>query len=151
MKKNEFMKTLILVGALLMVGGKALASGVGYVDYQKVQENFPYAQKIVKEIDNKTLDLQQYMMDKEKQYKAIETPLKKQNFEEATAKEFKAKEDAFKQYKLEKEEDIYNKIQNASTEVLVEQKLDAIFDYRVIFVGGVDVTDLVVTKLKTVK
>ena len=49
------------------------------------------------------------------------------------------------------QEEIYNQIQAAAKKVLVEQKLDAIVDYRVIFVGGIDVTNLVITKLKTGK
>ncbi len=151
MKNKGFAKMLLVAGMLLVFGVKANAEGIGFIDYQKVQDSFPYAQKVIKEIDAKTLEMQQYMVDKEKEYKAIETPLKKQNFEEATNKEFKAKEEAFSLYKIQKEEDVYNKIQKASQEVLVEQKLDAIFDYRVVFVGGVDVSDLIITKLKSVK
>ena len=93
--------------------------------------------------------MQQYMVDKEKQYKSLDTPLKKQNFEEQTAREFKLKEEAYMRLKVQKEEQIYNKIQAATKQVLVEQKLDAIVDYRVIFVGGVDVTDTVLQKLKS--
>ena len=89
------------------------------------------------------------MVDKEKQYKALDTPLKKQNFEDATAKEFSAKQEALLKLKAQKEEQVYNKIQAAAKQVLVEQKLDAIVDYRVIFVGGVDITDLVIQKLKS--
>ena len=95
--------------------------------------------------------MQQFLVDKEKQYKALDTPLKKQNFEEKTKKEFEAKQSAYVTFKLKKEEEVYNKIQEAAKQVLVEQKLDAIFDYRVIFVGGLDVTDLVISKLKTGK
>jgi len=51
--------------------------------------------------------------------------------------------------KAQKEEQVYNKIQAATKQVLVEQKLDAIVDYRVIFVGGVDISDLVIQKLKS--
>jgi len=50
--------------------------------------------------------------------------------------------------KSEKEDSVYNKIQDAAKQVLIEQKLDAIIDYRVIFVGGIDITDLVIAKLK---
>ena len=50
--------------------------------------------------------------------------------------------------KAQKEEQIYNKIQAAAKQVLVEQRLDAIVDYRVVFVGGVDISDLVIQKLK---
>lgn len=139
---------LLLLGAGLLLGLQANAAGVGYIDYQKVQENFPFAQQAVKEIDSKALEMQQFMVDKEKQYKNLDTPLKKQNFEEQTAREFKLKEDAYMRLKSQKEEQVYNKIQAATKQVLVEQRLDAIVDYRVIFVGGVDISDLVIQKLK---
>ena len=53
--------------------------------------------------------------------------------------------------KSQKEEQVYNKIQAATKQVLVEQKLDAVVDYRVIFVGGVDISDIVIQKLKSGK
>ena len=139
--------TLTLV-LLMSVNAKAMAEGVGFIDYKKVQENYYYAQAAAKEIDAKALELQQFIVDKEKQFKALDTPLKKQNFEEKTKKEFEAKQSAYITFKLKKEEDVYNKIQASAKQVLVDQKLDAIFDYRVIFVGGLDVTDLVISKLK---
>jgi Skp family chaperone for outer membrane proteins len=146
---KNFKLAALLTIAGLALGLQANAAGVGYIDYQKVQDNFTFAQQAVKEIDAKALEMQQYMVDKEKQYKALDTPLKKQNFEEQTAREFKAKEDAYLKLKSQKEEQVYNKIQAASKQVLVEQKLDAIVDYRVIFVGGVDISDLVIQKLKS--
>ena len=146
---KKFALTALLAGICLTFGLKASASGVGYIDYGKVQENFSFAQQAVKEIDSKALEMQQYMVDKEKQYKSLDTPLKKQNFEEQTAREFKLKEDAYMRLKSQKEEQVYNKIQAAAKQVLVEQKLDAIIDYRVIFVGGVDISDLVIQKLKS--
>ena len=145
LKKLVLTLTLVL---LMSVNAKAMAEGVGFIDYKKVQDNYAYAQAAAKEIDAKALELQQFIVDKEKQFKALDTPLKKQNFEEKTKKEFEAKQSAYVTFKLKKEEDVYNKIQAAAKQVLVDQKLDAIFDYRVIFVGGLDVTDLVISKLK---
>jgi len=139
--------TAILLSALFL-GLKADAAGVGYIDYNKVIENFSFAQQAVKEIDSKALEMQQFMVDKEKQYKSLDTPLKKQNFEEQTARELKQREDSYMRLKAQKEEQIYNKIQAAAKQVLVEQRLDAIVDYRVVFVGGVDISDLVIQKLK---
>lgn len=147
--KNLKNLALTLTFVLLMsFNAKAMAEGVGFIDYKKVQDNYSYAQAAAKEIDAKALELQQFVVDKEKQYKALDTPLKKQNFEEKTKKEFEAKQSAYVTFKLKKEEDVYNKIQAAAKQVLIDQKLDAIFDYRVIFVGGLDVTDLVISKLK---
>lgn len=145
----------IKLGAILLFLGlfamcnQAYAGGIGYINYQKVQESYPLALQAVKEVDAKGLELQQYMVDKEKQYKALDTPLKKQNFEDATAKEFNAKQEAFLRLKTQKEELVYSKIQAATKQVLVEQKLDAVVDFRVIFVGGVDISDLVIQKLKS--
>ena len=139
--KNLRNLALTLTFVLLMsFNAKAMAEGVGFIDYKKVQDNYSYAQAAAKEIDAKALELQQFVVDKEKQYKALDTPLKKQKFE--------AKQSAYVTFKLKKEEDVYNKIQAAAKQVLIDQKLDAIFDYRVIFVGGLDVTDLVISKLK---
>ena len=142
-------KLLVLTVALLTMSASAFAAGIGYVDYQRVSENYAFAKAAIKEIDNQTLALQSYMLEKEKQYKALDTPLKKQNFEAVTAKEFQAKQEALQKLKEQKEEQVYNKIQAATKQILVEQKLDAVLDYRVIFVGGLDITDLVINKLKT--
>lgn len=147
-KMNMLVATLAIFAALSL---KADAAGVGFINYQKVQENYSFAIQAVKEVDAKGLELQQYMVDKEKQYKSLDTPLKKKNFEDATAREFKAKEEAYVKLKMAKEEQIYNKIQAATKDVMVDQKLDAILDYRVIFVGGLDITDLVIQKLKNGK
>lgn len=144
-------KLFLLLVSTVFVATSAFAAGVGYIDYGKVQENYPLAQSAIKEIDAKALEIQQYMVDKEKQYKALDTPLKKQNFEEITAKELQAKEDALLKLKNQKEELVYSKIKEAANKVLVEQNLDAIVDFRVMFVGGVDVSDQVIQKLKMAK
>lgn len=152
MKNFKMAILAIAVGAFIgMTSNQAMASGLGYINYQKVSDNFSYAQAAVKEIDAKALEMQQYMVDKEKQYKSLDTPLKKKNFEEVTAKEFNAKQEAFAKLKAQKEEAVYTKIQAATKQVLVEQKLDAVIDFRVIFIGGVDISDLVIDKLKTGK
>lgn len=147
-------KKYALVFALVfgvMFNAKAFADGVGFIDYKKVQENFTYAQTAVKEVDAKGLELQQFLVDKEKEYKTLDTPFKKQNFEQKTKSEFETRQSAYLKFKMKKEEEVYNKIQTAARQVLVEQKLDAVLDFRVIFVGGIDVTDLVIAKLKGTK
>ena len=140
---------LLLLGLLFLglSSNISFADGVGYIDYSKIQDEYTFAKDAAKQVDAKSLELQQYLVDKEKQYKNLDTPLKKKNFEEKTAQEFKAKQDAFLKFKYEQEEAVYNKIKKAANEVLVEQKLDAIIDYRVIFVGGTDITNLVLNKL----
>lgn len=147
MKNLKLMALILAAGLAVSIGTKASAE-VGYLNYQKVLDNYPAAQQAVKEIDAKSLELQQYMVDKEKQYKALDTPLKKQNFETQTATEFNAKQDALYKLRNSRESQIMNQVQDAAKAIMVSQKLDAILSDQVIFVGGVDVTDLIIQKLK---
>jgi len=145
---NKLKKILILLITAIFTGNSVIAAGIGSINYQKVQDNYPYAQKVIKDVEAKALDLQKYITDKENEFKSIDTPLKKKAFEDKISIEFKEKENAFINYKLKKEEEIYKKIQEAAKAVMVEQNLDAVIDYRVMFTGGFDISDLVIQKLK---
>ena len=81
--------------AILALTGTVNANGVGYIDYLKVIDNYDYAKQVTKEVDAKGLEMQQYLVDKEKEYKSLDTPLKKQTFEERISQEFKTKEAAY--------------------------------------------------------
>ena len=146
---NKIKLTILALAVIVLtsLNTTAMAGGIGFINYKKIQENYAYAKDAIKEVDSKGLALQQYLVDKEKEFKALDTPLKKKNFEDKTAKEFQIKQDDYLKFKTAKEEEVYNKIQDAAKQVLVEQNLDAVVDFRIIFVGGVDITDLVIQKL----
>ena len=150
MKNIKRMALLIAAGLTLGISTQANAE-VGYLNYQKVLETYPAAKQAVKEIDAKTLELQQFMVDKERQYKALDTPLKKQNFENQTASELKTKQEAIYKLQNDRQTQILNQIQSAARAVMVTQKLDAVLSDEVVFVGGVDITDSVIAKLKASK
>lgn len=145
------LKLGIVLLAFIAMAGVANAGGVGYIDYLKVIDNYDYAKKVTKEVDAKGLEMQQYLVDKEKEYKSLDTPLKKQAFEQRTAQEFKTKEQAYITLKNKREQEVYTKIREAAKAVMVEHKLDAVMDQRGVFVGGIDITDMVINKLKGVK
>lgn len=130
---------------------KTANSGIGYIDMNRIQAESPYVQNIVKQISQKELELQEYLLKKEKESKNLSTPVQKATFEKQVKKEFDAKRDAYVKFKETKEIEVYNKIKDITRNVLVEQKLDAVVDVRLVFVGGVDITDLVLSKLKFAK
>ena len=141
------MAILAAVGLTLSVGNVAKAE-VGYIDYARVLENYPAAQQAVKELDQKGLELQQFMLEKEKQYKGLSTPLQKQNFESQTANELRSRQESLARMQQEREDQILQKVQAAARSVMVAQKLDAILADQIVFVGGVDVTDQVLQQLR---
>ena len=146
MKKLKL--AVMTLAVLLFAGNIATAEGIGYIDYQRVVESTPFARDAMKAIDAKALELQQYLVDKEKEYKAIDTPVQKKNFQDKVANDFKAKESAFLKQKVKSEDEIYNKIKEATKSIMVEHKLTAVISDRAVFVGGMDVTNLVIDKLK---
>lgn len=146
MKKLKL--AVMTLAILLFASNIASAEGIGYIDYQRVVESTPFARDAMKAIDAKALELQQYLVDKEKEYKAIDTPVQKKNFQDKVANDFKAKESAFLKQKVKSEDEIYNKIKEATKTIMVEHKLSAVISDRAVFVGGVDVTNLVIDKLK---
>ena len=145
------LKIGFLIFVMTAFSGFVNAAGVGYIDYAKVIDNYDYAKQVTKEVDAKGLEIQQYLVDKEKEYKGLDTPLKKQAFEDRVSQEFKTKESAYMALKDKREQEVYTKIKDAAKAVMVEQKLDAIMDARGVFVGGIDITQNVITKLKTMK
>ena len=147
---KKFKLGLVLLAFVAMTS-IANAGGVGYIDYAKVIDNFEYAKKATKEVDAKGLEMQQFLVDKEKEYKSLDTPLKKQSFEQRVSQEFKAKESAYVALRNKREQEVYTKIREAAKAVMVEHKLDAIMDQRGVFVGGIDITDMVINKLKGLK
>ena len=147
---KRFKLGLVLLAFVAMTG-LANAGGVGYIDYTKVIDNYDYAKKAIKEVDAKGLEMQQYLVDKEKEYKALDTPLKKQSFEQRTAQEFKAKEEAYIALKNKREQEVYTKIHEAAKAVMVEHKIDAVMNQSCVFVVGIDITDMVINKLKMAK
>lgn len=135
----------------ILAAKPVLADTIGYTDYQKIENNYNYAQKTYKEIDDKILGLQQYLINKDKEYKAIESPVSKKNFEEKTEKEYKAKEDAVLNLKLQKEKEIFNNIQSAAKIVAAQKKVDVVLDYRIVLTGGIDLTDDIINYLNGTK
>lgn len=141
--------TVLTLALMLLVNLAAKAETIAYANFKKIESEYAYAKTSYKEIDNKVLELQQYVIDKDKQFKAIESPIQKKNFEEKIQKEYKAKEDEVLRLKLQKEDEIYQNIMNATKAVAATKNVDIVLDYRVIFTGGIDISNDVITYLNS--
>lgn len=149
MFKFKFILTALII--MFATSLSANAYTIGYADFQKVLNEYTYARNSYKDIDNKLLELQQYAIDKDKQYKNIESPLQRKTFEEQIQREFKTKEDRIYDLKVSKEKEIRTNILNASKAVATNKKLDIIIDYGVVYAGGVDVTNDIIQYLNAKK
>lgn len=149
MLKIRFILTALLIMFAANLG--ANAATIGYADFSKVLTDYKYARNAYKDIDNKKMELQQYIMDKEKQFKTIESPIQRKTFEEQIQKEFKVKEERIYNLIVQKEKEIKNNILAASKAVATAKKLDVVLDYGVVYAGGVDVTNDIIQHLNAPK
>ena len=137
----------ILVGLCLLVSMPVWAGGVGYINYEKVVQNYQFAKNALREIETKGNEVQQYVMLKEKEFNQIESAVQKKKFEETVRAELQTKEKAFNDFRNKKEEEVYTRIHAVSEKIRLEKGLDAIIDARSVFSGGVDITDVLIQRL----
>ena len=147
----KFKSVLIVFLIMLATNLCANAATIGYADFQKVIAEYTFAKNAYKDIDNKLLELQQYVLEKDKQFKAIESPIQKKTFEEQIQREFKTKEERIYNLKTQKEKTIRDNVLAASKAIATSKKLDVILDYGVVYAGGVDVTNDIIQYLNTQK
>lgn len=117
------------------------------VNFKKVASSYNYAKNIAKDIDTEILNLNQYLLDKDKELKAIESPIAKKNFEEKTIRDYKAKEEALLNKRNKIDAEVTNTILNATKIIAQQKQIDTVLDYRIVVIGGKDLTDDVIKYL----
>ena len=141
------MQRFLYVLLLLIICTPAFAGGVGYVNYDKVVENYQYAKTSLREIETKNKEIQQFLITKEEEFNKIESAVQKKKFEDTVRVELKAKEDAFNSFREKREEQVYTRIHAVTEKIRLEKGLDAILDARSVFSGGIDITIDLIQKL----
>ena len=84
----------------------AFAYTVGSVNYREILENYSKAKAAQSEMEDKANSMQRFLLDKEKEFKKIESPVQRKSFEEQTAKNFAQQQNAFQAFKNKKEKEI---------------------------------------------
>ena len=141
------MKKMLMIIVLMLLISPCFASGVGYINYEKVAAEYLFAKKSMQEIETKAREIDQYLRAKEAEFAKLETPLQKQKFQETVQAEMKTKETAFNDFRIKREDEVYARIHAVAEKVRLEKGLDILLDARGVFSGGVDITDYLIQKL----
>ena len=143
------MKKLILTLVFLSMIIPSYAGGVGYINYNKVVNEYQFAKTSFREIETKANEIEKYLEAKEEEFSKLESPVQKKKLEATVRNEMKTKEAAFNDFRNKKEELVYSKIHAVSEKIRLEKGLDAILDASSVFSGGVDITDELIKKLNS--
>lgn len=123
------------------------ADTIGSVNYREVIDNYSKAKAAQSEIEDKANSIQIFLLDKEKEFKTMQSPVQQKAFREKTAKSLEQQEKALQAFRGKKEKEVDDAIVAAIKAVAIENKIDAVVDARVMFFGAVDITQKVITKL----
>ena len=143
------MKKMLLILGLILVTSPCFAGGVGYINYEKVAANYTFAKNSLKEIESKAKAIEQYLIAQEAEFKKLDSPLQKQKFEETVRAEMQKREADFNTFREKREEEVYNRIHAVAEKIRLEKDLDILLDAKGVFSGGIDITDVLITKLNS--
>ena len=141
------MKKLLLILSFICFISPSFASGVGFINYEKVATNYNFAKASMREIETKGREIEQYLKNKEVEFNKLETPLQKQKFQETVQAELKTKERAFNDFREKREEEVYKRIYAVAEKIRLEKQLDVLIDARGVFSGGTDISDALIERL----
>ena len=65
--------------------------------------------------------------------------------------EMKNKQNDYLKLQAKTEQEVFSKIKAVANQIMVEQKLDAVISDKAVFCGGIDITNLLIDKLKGMK
>jgi len=75
------MKNLLIILFLQIITLPILAGGIGYIDYDKIVDNYKFANITKQELNMKAEELDNYLKQKNEEFKLLESPVQKNKFE----------------------------------------------------------------------
>ena len=143
---KKFIVLLVFMSFIL----PSYAGGVGYINYDKILNEYQFAKTSMREIQTKANEIEKYLEAKEEEFSKLDSPVQKKKLEATVRNEMKTKEAAFNDFRSKREELVYTKIHAVSEKIRMEKGLDAILDQKCVFSGGIDITDELIKKLNSV-
>ena len=137
-------KTILLTLFICMGLKQSFASGIGFVDYNKIIQNYNYAKIAERELYTKSVELQKYLEEKEVEYSKLDSPIQKNKFEQEMKAEVQKREIAFDDFRAKREETIKTRLKTTIDKVRIEKGLDVILSIDNIYSGGIDITEDVI-------
>ena len=144
-------RVLVLIAAVMCAGGSLFADTIGYVDMESIFANAKMVKHFQENMKEKQADYQEFF---EKKQKKLEKAKKKGKSDEEMKElitelenEILPKRQELSQLEAGFQQNLLLSIKRTSKEIASELGVDVVVDNRVVFYGGLDMTDLVLDQL----
>lgn len=143
------MKKIILsLFLFIAMAQTTFAAGIGYVDYVYIYKNSPIAKKYTAQLNAKAQEVRKYNSATKQLVDGQKTAEAKTKVKKDRQAGLVKLENDYINLKKQMDNTMRTKVKVASDAVLVQKKLDAIFDKRFLVTGGVDCTQEVFKAIK---
>jgi len=148
-----FKKIIVSCVLVLFLASTVMAasSSLGYLDMQKVFKQYKEATKAQKELEKKQKAFKEEFEKSQKNLLEAEKNGKKQSevtrMKADMEKKLESKQKELMQYNQGLSQKLQKNILAASSKIAKKLALDLIIDKQAVIVGGMDVTDMVLTEL----
>tara|TARA_B100000586_G_scaffold37870_1_gene24299 strand:- start:1164 stop:1649 length:486 start_codon:yes stop_codon:yes gene_type:complete len=150
-KDCKMIRVLVLIAAVMCAGGSLFADTIGYVDMESIFANAKMVKHFQENMKEKQADYQEFF---EKKQKKLEKAKKKGKSDEEMKElitelenEILPKRQELSQLEAGFQQNLLLSIKRTSKEIASELGVDVVVDNRVVFYGGLDMTDLVLDQL----
>ena len=151
-------KIAILLGVLFILlsfSVATMAATIGYIEVSKVFTEYKETKKAQEDLDKKQKEFKEKLEEKQEEIDKARKDGKSESEIRAMIKELEKELDPEKEQLLKMNEEMTRKLQGAIVKavesVSKELGIDVVLDKQVIITGGVDITDMVLTKLNKKK
>lgn len=144
-------RVFILIASVFFAGGSLFADTIGYVDMESIFANAKMVKHFQENMKEKQTDYQTFFDKKQKELqKAKEKGKSDQEMKELITQlenEILPKRQELSQLEAGFQQNLLLSIKRTSKEIASELGVDVVVDNRVVFYGGLDMTDLVLDQL----
>ena len=148
------LKRIIVVSLLIMfcsTAAMAATSSIGYIDLQKTLKSYKETDKSQDELEKKQKDYQKLLLESQQKLSDAEKAGKSQDelkkMRDDLEKKLANKQSEILKYNQDFNSKLQNKILSASDTISKKLGLDVILDKNAIIVGGMDVTDMIISEV----
>lgn len=142
---KKILNVILVLTFVLCTGTAAMAAdSVGVIDITQVWDKYEKSVKIDKAADAKDVELEKFLLEKKRLITEGTSPVERKNLEDKYSKEFQCKVEETKKWYVQEQQQLEANIMTAVKDVATQKNLSAVFNKKMVILGGVDITNDVI-------
>lgn len=145
--KKLFSTILLLTILATNQAAFAACNDIGVIDITQVWDKYEKSVKIDKMADQKDVELEKYLIEKKRLITQGTSPVERKNLEDKYIKEFQDKVNTTKKWYATEQQKLEDNMMKAIKQIATQKKLSMVLNKKTAILGGVDITNEVITIL----